>query len=184
MTRLRMDDRFVYRPPDGGAVPIIDEYSRECLSIVVARSIPAERVVGELDRLFASRGRPVNLRSDNGHTHHMVGGEFIAGALRHHLRHHQVETRYIEPGAPWQNGFIERHPTTGGVVNNTFRDELLNRELFSTVLEAEVLAEQYRRHYNEHRPHSGLQYQTPNEFAVSCSRSIPAVNLQSGPTLT
>ena len=81
-------------------MPIIDEYTRECLSIIVGRSINSARVIKELERLYSLRGCPMNLRSDN-------GPEFIAKALQTYLDKHDVETRYIKPGAPWQNGFVE-----------------------------------------------------------------------------
>jgi transposase InsO family protein len=135
-------------------MPVIDEYTRECFRIDVSRSITSKRVIGELGRLFVRHGAPANLRSDN-------GPEFVAEALKAYLAAAQVETRYIEPGAPWQNGYVESF-------NATFRDELLDRELFSTVLEAEVLSEQYRRKYNTFRPHSGLNYLTPSAFAAQC----------------
>ena len=133
-------------------MPVIDEYTRECFVIDVARSITAERVIEQLERLFAERGAPANLRSDN-------GPEFIAEALKAYLADCDVKTRYIEPGAPWQNGYAESF-------NATLRGELLNGELFATVLEAAVLAEQYRRKYNTYRPHSGLDYLTPSAFAA------------------
>lgn len=152
---------FLYdRTEDGRQLkimPIVDEYTRECLAIVVGRSITARDVVRELDVLFAARGEPGNVRSDN-------GPEFMAEAVKAHLRDLDVETRYIEPGAPWQNGFIE---STG----SRLRDELLDRELFTTKLEAEVLCEQYRRFYNEERPHSALDYQTPAAYAVELKRT-------------
>ena len=134
-------------------MPVFDEYTRECLMIDVSRSITAERVIEELTQLFVAHGAPRNLRSDN-------GPEFIAEALKCFLREQEVQTRYIEPGAPWQNGYVESF-------NATFRDELLDRELFSTLLEAQVLSEQYRRRYNEYRPHSSLDYQTPAEYAAA-----------------
>lgn len=134
-------------------MPVLDEYTRECHRIEVGRSITAERVTEVLEGLFAEHGTPAHLRMDN-------GPEFIAEALRTHLATAQVETRYIEPGAPWQNGYIESF-------NATFRNELLDRELFATVLEAEVLSEQYRRKYNTYRPHSGLDYLTPSAFAAT-----------------
>ena len=140
-------------------MPILDEYTRECLCIGVSRSITSKQVVAQLERLFQTHGPPANLRSDNDEP--LRFAEFVAEALRPHLAAAQVETRYIEPGAPWQNGYVESF-------NATFRDELLDRELFSTVLEAEVLSEQYRRMYNENRPHSGLGYQTPAAFAARC----------------
>ena len=134
-------------------MPVLDEYTRECLMIDVSRSITSERVIRQMERLFQVHGPPGNLRSDN-------GPEFIAEALKRFLADQEVETRYIEPGAPWQNGYVESF-------NATFRDELLDREVFSTLLEAEVLSEQYRRRYNEHRPHSSLDYQTPAEYAAA-----------------
>ena len=135
-------------------MPVIDEYTRECFRIDVSRSITSKGVIRQLERLFQKHGPPANLRSDN-------GPEFVAEALKAYLATAKVETRYIEPGAPWQNGYVESF-------NATFRNELLDRELFSTVLEAEVLSEQYRRKYNTYRPHSGLDYLTPSAFAAQC----------------
>lgn len=135
-------------------MPVIDEYTRECFQIDVSRSITSKRVIRQLGRLFQRHGPPANLRSDN-------GPEFVAEALKTYLSAAEVETRYIEPGAPWQNGYVESF-------NATFRDELLDRELFSSVLEAEVLSEQYRRKYNTYRPHSSLDYLTPSAFAAQC----------------
>jgi transposase InsO family protein len=134
-------------------MPVIDEYTRECYVIDVSRSITSERVIEVLEQLFQQHGPPANLRSDN-------GPEFIAEALQRYLSGAQVETRYIEPGAPWQNGYAESF-------NATFRNELLDRELFATVLEARVLSEQYRRKYNTYRPHSALGYQTPSAYAAA-----------------
>lgn len=133
-------------------MPVIDEYTRECFTIDVSRSITSARVIDQLERLFRRHGRPANLRSDN-------GPEFVAEALRTYLSEAEVETRYIEPGAPWQNGYVESF-------NATFRAELLNRELFATALEAAVLSEQYRRKYNTYRPHSALGYLTPAAYAA------------------
>lgn len=152
---------FLYdRTEDGRQLkimPVVDEYTRECLTIVVRRSTTAQDVACEMDRLFALRGQPDNVRSDN-------GPEFLAEALKAHLQDLNVDTRYIEPGAPWQNGFIESF-------NSRFRDELLDRELFTTRLEAEVLCEQYRRFYNEERPHSALDYQAPSAYAAELKRA-------------
>lgn len=150
-------------------MPIIDEYTRQCLQIDVSRSITSKRVIRQLEQLFQSYGSPANLRSDN-------GPEFIAEALRVYLAAAEVETRYIEPGAPWQNGYVESF-------NATFRNELLDQELFSTVLEAEVLSEQYRRKYNTYRPHSGLDYLTPSAFAAQC-RDEAAIIPESALALT
>ena len=132
-------------------MPVIDEFTRECLAIDVCRSINSQRVITVLEQLFRSRGLPANLRSDN-------GPEFIAKKLRKYLKKAEVKTRYIEPGAPWQNGYVESF-------NNTLRNELLNQEIFDTMLEARVLTEQYRRRYNEYRPHSSLNYATPSAYA-------------------
>jgi len=149
---------------DGRAIkfmPVLDEYTRVCHSIVVARSITSREVIQELERLFLLHGRPMHLRSDN-------GPEYTSQAVRSYLARSAVETRYIEPGAPWQNGYIESF-------NSTLRDELLDRELFSTVYEAEVLAEQFRQRLGTHRPHSSLGYQTPEAFART-STNITHVN--------
>jgi transposase InsO family protein len=162
---------FLYdRTEDGRQLkimPIVDEFTRECLAIVVGRSITARDVVRELDALFAARGAPGNVRSDN-------GPEFMAEVVKTHLRDLDVDTRYIEPGAPWQNGFIE---STG----SRLRDELLDRELFTTRLEAHVLCERYRRFYNEERPHSALDHQTPVAFAAGLEQDT---TLETALTLT
>jgi len=103
--------------------------------------------------LFEIRGVPQHIRSDN-------GPEFIAQALRRWLSEAGVRTLYIEPGAPWENGFNESF-------NSRFRDELLNGELFTSVQEARIVTEDYRLEYNHRRPHSSLGYQTPAEFAAA-----------------
>lgn len=139
-------------------MPVIDEYTRRCLLIDVSPSITSERIIRQLERLFAEHGRPANLRFDN-------GPEFVAEALKAYLREGRVETRYIEPGAPWQNGFTESF-------NATFRDELLDAEIFSTRLEAEVLTERFRRRYNTYRPHSSIDYLTPAEFTAQHTATI------------
>ncbi len=130
---------------------VVDEYSRECLALQTERSISAEDVVETLARLFAERGAPEHIRSDN-------GPEFIAVALKRWLSASGVGTLYIEPGAPWENAYSETFVSR-------LRDELLNREVFANVEEAKVLAEDYRGHYNHHRPHGALGYLTPAEFA-------------------
>jgi transposase InsO family protein len=131
---------------------IVDEYTRRCHALLVGRSITAEDVTQELERLFALHTSPAHLRSDN-------GPELIARTVRNYLKDQNVETRYIEPGAPWQNAYVE---STG----SKLRDELLDRELFTTTLEAQVLSEQYRNYYNTERPHSALDYQNPAAFAA------------------
>jgi transposase InsO family protein len=133
---------------------VVDEYSRECLSIKVERSITSEEVVKTLGALFARRGEPVFIRSDN-------GPEFVAKAVKGWLEVAGVRTLYIEPGSPWENAYSE-------TFISRFGDELLKREVFSGLLEAKVLVEEYRNHYNHERPHSALGYLTPAEFAASC----------------
>ena len=133
---------------------IFDEYSRESLRIVVGRSLKSHDVLDALDQLFELRGYPTYIRSDN-------GPEFIAGVIVDWLEMKGVDTLFIEPGSPWENAFIESF-------NSRFRDELLNREEFGSMLEARVLIEDYRREYNECRPHSSLGYQTPMEYVASC----------------
>jgi putative transposase len=133
---------------------VVEEYTRECLSTVVERSITAEDVVKTLAALFARRGEPEFIRSDN-------GPEFIAKAVKRWLDVSGVKTLYIEPGSPWENAYSE-------TFNSRFGDELLKREVFTSLLEAKVLVEEYRNHYNQERPHSALGYRTPAEFAASC----------------
>jgi transposase InsO family protein len=132
-------------------MPVVDEYTRECLSIDVERSITAEDVTETLASLFRRRGGPTFIRSDN-------GPEFVAKAIKRWLELSGVETLYIEPGSPWENAYSE-------TFISRFSDELLKRELFGDLLEAKVLVEDYREHYNHDRPHSALGYQTPAQFA-------------------
>jgi putative transposase len=132
---------------------LLDEYTRECLAIDVARRITSDDVLGRLAKLFTERGAPACIRSDN-------GPEFTARALRAWLERVAVQTLYIEPGSPWENGYIESF-------NGRLRDELLNGEVFDTVLEARVLCEQWRRHYNAVRPHSSLGYRPPAPAAIA-----------------
>ncbi len=131
---------------------VIDEYTRECLAIDVARRLTAEDVLERLSGLFALRGVPDYLRSDN-------GPEFAARAVRDWLGRVGVETLFIEPGSPWENGYVESF-------NGRLRDELLNPEIFDTLLEARVLTERWRQDYNRVRPHSSLGYRPPAPEAV------------------
>ncbi len=126
---------------------VIDEYTRECLATLIARKIGNQDVIDLLFELFILRGIPGHIRSDN-------GPEFTAQAIRKWLSRLGVKTLYIEPGSPWENGYIESF-------NGKLRDELLNREIFMTLGEAKVLIEQWRREYNQLRPHSSLGYQPP-----------------------
>lgn len=136
---------------------LVDEYSRECLSIDVARRLSSEDVLERLTWLFATRSVPQFLRSDN-------GSEFTARAVRDWLAKVGVHTLYIEPGSPWENGYVESF-------NGKLRDELLNREIFYTLLEAKVLIERWRQHYNRIRPHSSLGYRPPAPEALA----VPAI---------
>jgi putative transposase len=126
---------------------IIDEYTRECLAIMVARKIKNQDVIALLFHLFIFRGIPEHIRSDN-------GPEFTARAVRKWLGQLGVKTLFIEPGSPWENGYIESF-------NGKLKDELLNREIFTTLTEAKILIEQWRREYNQIRPHSSLGYRPP-----------------------
>ena len=120
---------------------------RECLRIVVDRHISSQDVIDELSELFSLKGIPKYIRSDN-------GPEFTAKAVRSWLNRLGVNTLFIEPGSPWENGYVESF-------NGQLRDELLNREIFTTLLEAKVLIENWRREYNQIRPHSSLGYRPP-----------------------
>lgn len=133
-------------------LPVVDEYTREAHAILVERSITSKEVIELLAELFRVHGEPEYIRSDN-------GPEFIAEAVKKWLAVSGVRTLYIEPGSPWQNAYSESF-------NSRFEDELLNREIFSTLTEAKVLVEQYRLAYNQERPHSALGYRTPAEFAA------------------
>ena len=142
-------------------MPLVDEYTRECLSLEVERSITSEDVVDTLGRLFVERGAPGYIRSDN-------GPEFVAKALKRWLAVSGVGTLYIEPGSPWQNAYSE-------TFISRMRDELLNREVFANLKEAQVLAGDYREHYNHHRPHGALGYLTPAEFAAREAEQLESV---------
>jgi putative transposase len=134
---------------------VLDEFTRESPAIEVGRSMMAKDVIAELEYLFMVRGAPKFIRSDN-------GPEFIADAIKKWLKQKQVGTLYIEPGSPWENGYIESF-------NGKLRDEILDREVFYSVKEAKVIVEDWRLEYNNHRPHSGLGYMTPAAFAASCN---------------
>lgn len=134
-----------------------DDYTKEGLGIEVATSIAATRVVRVLKKLFAAHGAPRFLRSDN-------GPEFISRSLREWLAEQGTQTAYIEPGHPWQNGFRESF-------HGRFRDEFLAATVFRSVSEARVLVEQFRRDYNENRPHQSLGYLTPSEFKARWQQS-------------
>jgi putative transposase len=161
-------DFLVDRTEDGRQLKllaVIDEYTRECLSIEVDRSFTAQDVIGILQYLFAVRGTPQYLRSDN-------GPEFVAQAIRCWLDKAGVKTLFIAKGSPWENGYVESF-------NGKLRDELLNRELFLSLEEARWVIDRWRLDYNHHRIHSSLNYQTPAAYAARCSSSVrPTASLQ------
>jgi putative transposase len=138
---------------------IVDEHTRECLTLEVRRSFKSGDVIEVLRELFLTRGTPGHIRSDN-------GPEFIAQAIGEWLGKAKVRTLYVAPGSPWENGYAEGF-------HSRVRDELLDSELFTCVAEAKMLSEQWRLEYNHRRPHSSLGYVAPAVFAAS--RAGPAV---------
>jgi len=126
---------------------VIDEWTRECLAIEVGARINSSRVIEVLSRLMSWHGHPTSIKSDN-------GPEFVAHQVKEWLKQSDVQTTFIEPGKPWQNGMNESF-------NGKLRDECLNREWFRNRAEAKVIIERWRHHYNEERPHSSLNYWTP-----------------------
>ena len=132
---------------------VIDEFTRECLVIDVGRSFTSDDVIGVLQYLFAIRGVPEHIRSDN-------GPEFVAREIRRWLVQAGVNTLFIARSSPWENGYVESF-------NGKFRDELLNGELFLGLEDARWVIDRWRLDYNEVRPHSALGQQTPREFAAS-----------------
>ncbi len=132
---------------------LVDEYTRECLAIDVARRLRSDDVLERLAWLFATRGVPDHIRSDN-------GPEFTARVVRSWLARVRVKTLFIQPGSPWENGYVESF-------NSKLRDELLNGEIFYTLREAKVLIERWRQYYNRKRPHSSLGYRPPAPEAIA-----------------
>lgn len=126
---------------------MIDEYSRTCLAVHCARHIGANEVIEQLATAMVMHGVPEHIRSDN-------GPEFVANRLREWLNNIGVKTAYIEPGSPWENGYCESF-------NGTLRDNLLNGEIFYGVKEAQILVDQWVKHYNTERPHSAIGYKPP-----------------------
>lgn len=155
---------FVFDQTEGGRrlkwLPILDEHTRECLSLEVASSMTSQDVIATLERLVGERGAPEYLRSDN-------GPEFIADAVKTWIAENGFATLYIEPGAPWQNAYSESF-------NARFRDEFLNTEIFGSLLEAKVLGKEHKDKYNHRRPHSSLGDLTPVEFAQRCFAPLRA----------
>jgi transposase InsO family protein len=151
------------RTLDGRALKwftLVDEYTRECLALEVGRGMTAKAVGVVLAAVVLERGAPEHIRSDN-------GPEFIARAIRAWMARAGVATLYIEPGAPWENGYAESF-------NSKVRDELLNAEEFGSLLEARMLAKEWKREYNQVRPHSALGYRTPAEFGAMVPRADSA----------
>lgn len=151
---------------------IVDEYTRECLALKVARSITSEDVIDTLAELFAMRGVPQHIRSDN-------GPEFIARAIQRWTKQLSIETLYVEPGSPWENGYAESF-------HSRLRDEFLALEVFESLVAARKLTQAWRDDYNHHRPHGSLGYVTPAEFAARCAASVratPSLQQHSGTTL-
>jgi putative transposase len=138
------------RTHDGRSIKmltVIDEYSRECLAIVVERRLQSDDVLSCITELFVKHGPPEHIRSDN-------GSEFTARVVHQWIKRLGVQTLFIEPGSPWENGYNKSF-------NGKFRDELLNGEIFYTLKEAQVLIEEWRLEYNTFRPHSSLKYRPP-----------------------
>ena len=131
---------------------VIDEFTRECLAIEAGRTFTARDVILSLQYLFAVRGAPKHIRSDN-------GPEFIAKEIQRWLDRASVGTLYVQKASPWENGYVESF-------NGKLRDELLNRELFLSLPEARYVLDEWRQEYNSRRPHSGLNWRTPAGFAA------------------
>ena len=144
---------------------IIDEFTRECLAIRVNRKLNSTDVIDVLSDVCIMRGVPGHVRSDN-------GPEFVAKAVQDWIRAVGAKTAYIEPGSPWENGYCESF-------NSKLRDELLDGEIFYTLEEARVIIENWRRHYNEVRPHSSLGYKPPAPEILISTR--PAAQADSAP---
>lgn len=138
---------------------VVDEYTRECLAIDVASSIRSGRVVEVLSRLVSHHGAPQIMRSDN-------GPEFVSKAILEWIAREKIDIAHIDPGKPWQNG-------TNESFNGKFRDECLSMEWFRNRMDAKILIEAWRRHYNEDRPHSALGQMTPLQFKTKLSQQSP-----------
>lgn len=146
------------RTHDGRAyrvLTIMDEYTRECLSLDVARQLNSGHVLERLGELFVMRGVPSYIRSDS-------GSEFTAKAVREWLSRMGVQTLYIEPGSPWENGYVES-------LHGILRNELLDGEIFTSLYEAQFLIERWRVEYNTFRPHGSLGGRPPAPEAIQMS---------------
>ena len=154
-------DFIVDRTADGRPLKwltLVDEYTRECLALYVARTITGADVRRVLARVMGRRGAPRRLRSDN-------GSEFICAALAQWLPQQGTESIPVAPGSPWENGYIESF-------HSRMRDEFLEREEFESVPDAKEKGEWFRREYNTVRPHSSLEYKTPRQFSEECDRGL------------
>lgn len=157
---------FVHHRTDDGrafrTLNVLDEFGRECLAIRVKRKLNSTDVIDVLTDLFILRGVPAYIRSDN-------GPEFVAEAVRKWINAVGARTAYIEPGSPWENGYLESF-------NARFRDELLNGEIFYSLKEAQIVIEQWRQHYNTKRPHSALGYRPPAPETIIPLQERPVMN--------
>jgi putative transposase len=144
---------------------VVDEFTRECLALATATSLPGREVIVVLQRLSAEHGAPEFIRSDN-------GPEFIAKSVKRWLATAGAQTIYIDPGSPWQNGFVESF-------HGKLRDECLNMEAFANLAEAKVIIEAWRHEYNSERPHSSLSYLTPLQFKAQWLRMQAATTTAS-----
>ena len=132
---------------------MLAEYTRQCLAIRVERQLTADQVLTTLWQAMVQYGIPAYIRSDN-------GSEFIANKVQQWLKENGIKTIYIDPGSPWQNGYIESF-------HSRFRDECLDREFLLNLREARVVIEDWRQHYNQIRPHGGLGYKSPENFILT-----------------
>lgn len=147
---------------------VVDEFTRECLAIRVARKLNSTDVIDVLSDLFILRGVPGHIRSDN-------GPEFIAQAVQDWITAVGAKTAYIAPGSPWENGYVESF-------NARFRDELLDGEIFYSLREAQVIIESWRRHFNTVRPHGSINYKPPApEVFVPAFAAWPAAKPRPSP---
>lgn len=143
----------------------MDEFTRECLRLKVDRTMTSEDVIDTLAELFDMRGVPESIRSDN-------GPEFVSKSIRDWLERLKIQTLYIAPGSPWENGYAESF-------HSKLRDEFLSQEEFESLRSARQLTQAWQEDYNHHRPHSSLGYVTPAEFAARCAASVrPPASLQ------
>jgi transposase InsO family protein len=162
---------FVHTRTENGVplklLTLIDEYTRQCLTIRAQRRLRSGDILDALSEVMSERGVPQCIRSDN-------GSEFIAKEVQSWFKDLGIRTLYIDPGSPWQNGHVESF-------HNRLRDECLNQEDFLSVLEAQIVIEEWRLLYNRVHPHSKLGFQSPDQFAMNYPRPEP--NIQSGPEM-